>query len=101
MLGESSPQSSQAILGASEQHLPLVGRLANADINTLDARQTRENVDGVCHGFERLPSWCSFHEDRFTKPNVAVLFGVACETSPLRLRRLPLVGWLRQPGDWV
>ena len=76
MLGESSPQSSQAILGASEQHLPLVGRLANADINTLDARQTRENVDGVCHGFERLPSWCSF-----TKTGLPSLTSPCCSAS--------------------
>jgi hypothetical protein len=46
--------------GASEQHLPLVGRFANADINTLDAHQTRENVGGLCHTFERLSSSCSF-----------------------------------------
>jgi hypothetical protein len=45
--------------GASEQHLPLVGGFANADIKTLDA-QTKENVGGLCRTLERLSRSCSF-----------------------------------------
>lgn len=69
--------------GASEQHLPLVGGFANADINTLDAPDQGERRWPVAHARAAV-AIVLVHEVRLTKPDVAVLLGLACETASRR-----------------